>query len=103
MLFTDAADPDTRMNMPGEIIRWGFPFTGGRIINICYVMHKGKSAHLQTTVVEDDAGGLVPIIVQNIMITFDKTYGKMRKILSPSLKERQFLILSAVKEISHHQ
>jgi len=65
MLLTHPRDADAGMKMARKIIGVA---TGG----LRYIMHEGERPHRQNTRIHLDRGPLIPVLVQNIMITLDQ-------------------------------
>src|SRR5258708_24480248 len=103
-LSAHARELDAGMDMPRKIISLihdaATGFVDDRVFNIVY---KGKRPERQDTRIHLDRGLLIPILVQDIVITLDQLDPKMRKILAPLQKELQLLILAAVKKIAYYQ
>src|SRR5450631_792763 len=96
-LFAGAADGDPRMNMAGEGIM-GFGLYGSGDI-----MNERECTDPKVFMADSDAGGLVPGLVQNIVIALDQLDLQFGQIVPPFLEQLQFLIFPAVKQVAHDQ
>lgn len=82
--------------MTGETIVIATAFFGD-------VMNEAERSEVQFAGVNGNAGLRIPVIVENVMIAFDKPDGQVGKILSPSPEKRQLQVLAAVKKIANDQ
>ena len=116
MLPSHTPDPDTGMNMSREIIaapglaRRGSAPRGNAPcgnalthIDIRNVMYKRKRPHRQKLLTQPYPRLLIPTVMQNVVISLYQLYPQIGQVLPPLQKQRQLLILPAMKQIPHYQ
>ena len=88
------------MQMAGKIIRQVCSFYFRHVVNI---VHKCKGPGAEYSFMHDNPCFPIPFRPQDIMISQYQPNGQIRKIISPSQKQIQLFIFTAMKKIAHNQ